>query len=112
VHLLRYVVKYTVTDSPFNTHADFSKCPLSAWKHFLTRVTRELVTVRSTAALLILLAALRILLSCSPFVHTPKLSCNPTHDNLMDSDPVTVVFNSVHGHDQSIDLEIYDTDTT
>jgi hypothetical protein len=108
VHLLRYIDKCTVTDSPFNTHANFSKCPPFAWMQFLTRVTRELAAVRSTAALLMLLAALRILLSCSHCVRTPKLSCNPT----MDSDPVTVVVNSVHRHDQSIDLEIYDSDTT
>jgi len=30
----------------------------------------------------------------------------------MGSDPVTVVANSVHRHDQSIDLGIYDSDTT
>ena len=47
MHLLRYVVEYTVTDSPLNTQANCSKCPPSAWMHFLTRVTRELVTLRS-----------------------------------------------------------------
>jgi len=31
--------------------------------------------------------------------------------NLMGSDPVTVVANSVHRHDQSIDLGIYDSGT-
>jgi hypothetical protein len=51
VHLLSYAVKCTVTDSPFNNQANCSKCPLSAWMHFLTRVTRELVTLRSTAVL-------------------------------------------------------------
>jgi hypothetical protein len=112
VHLLKYIVKYTVTVSSFNTHANFSKCRPSACMHFLTRVTRELVTVRNTAASLMLLTALRILLSCSPCVHTPKLSCNPTHCNLMGSDPVTVVVNSVHRHDQTIDLEIYVSHTT
>jgi len=60
VHLLSYVVKCTVTDSPFNTQANCSKCPPSAWMHFLTGVTTELVTLRSTAALLLFLAALRI----------------------------------------------------
>jgi hypothetical protein len=35
----------------------------------------------------------------------------PQHDNQMGSDPVTVVANSVHRHDQSIDLGIYDSDT-
>jgi len=59
VHLLIYVVKCTVTDSPFNTQANCSKCPPSAWTHFLIRVTRELVTLRSTAVLLMLLVALR-----------------------------------------------------
>ena len=41
VHLLSYVVKCTVTDQPFSTQANWSKCPPSAWMHFLTRVTRE-----------------------------------------------------------------------
>jgi len=35
----------------------------------------------------------------------------PTHGNPMGSDPVTVVANSVHRHDQSIGLGIYDSDT-
>jgi len=51
VHLLRYVVKCTVTDSLFNIQASCSKCPTSAWIPFLTRVTRELLTLRSTAVL-------------------------------------------------------------
>jgi len=51
VHLLRYVVKCTVTDSPLNTQTSCSKCPPSAWIPFLARVTRELVTLRSTAVL-------------------------------------------------------------
>jgi len=38
-----------VTNSLFNIHASCSKCPTSAWIPFLTRVTRELVTLRSTA---------------------------------------------------------------
>jgi len=63
VHLLSYVVKCTVTDWPVNTQANCSKCLPSAWMHFLTRVTRELVTLQSTAALLMVLAALRIHLS-------------------------------------------------
>jgi len=74
VHLLRYVVKCTVSDSPLNTQTSCSKCPPSAWIPFLTHVARELVTLRSTAALLMLLAALRIagvvLLLCSPCMHT------------------------------------------
>ena len=60
MHLLSYVVKCTVTDLPFNTQANCSKCPASALIHFLTGVTKELVTLRSTAALLTFLAALRI----------------------------------------------------
>jgi hypothetical protein len=60
VHLLRYVVKCTVTDSPFKTQANYLKCLPSAWMHFLTCVTRELVTLQSTAALVMFLAALRI----------------------------------------------------
>jgi hypothetical protein len=52
-----------------------------------------------------------VLLLCSPCVHTPYLSCNLTHGNLMGSDPVTVVANSVHCHDQSIDFGIYDSNT-
>ena len=52
-----------------------------------------------------------VLLSCPTCVHTPQLSCNPTHGNIMGSDTVTVVANSVHHHDQSIGLGIYDSDT-
>jgi len=51
VHLLRYVVKCAVTNSPFNIQASCSKCPPSAWIPFLTHVTRELLTLRSTAVL-------------------------------------------------------------
>jgi len=51
VRLLRYVVKCTVTNSPFSTQASCSKCPPSAWIPFLTCVTRELVTLRSTAVI-------------------------------------------------------------
>jgi len=65
VHLLRYVVKCTVTDWLLNTQTSYSKCPPSAWMHFLTCVIRELVNLRSTAALLMLLAALRIRWSSS-----------------------------------------------
>jgi len=35
VHLLRYVVKCTVTDSLFNARPNCSKCPPSAWINFL-----------------------------------------------------------------------------
>ena len=59
MHLLIYVVKCTVTDWLFNTQANCSKCPPSAWMHFVTCVNRDLVTLRSTAALLMVLAALR-----------------------------------------------------
>jgi len=55
VLLLRYFVKYTVTDSLLNTEASSLKCPPSAWIHFLTHVTGELITL-----LLMLLVALRI----------------------------------------------------
>ena len=51
------------------------------------------------------------LFSCSPCVHTPQLSRNPTHGNLMGSDSVTVVANPVYRYDQSIGLGIYDSDT-
>jgi len=70
VRLLRYVVECTVTDSSFNTQANCSKCPPSAWIHFLTCVARELVTLRSTAAILTLFAALRIRWSSSSLVFT------------------------------------------
>ena len=60
MHFLRYVVNCTVTSSPFNTQASCPKCHPSALIHFLTRVTRKLVTLRSAAALLMHLAALRI----------------------------------------------------
>jgi len=69
VHLLGYVVKCAVTDWPFNTQENFSKCSPSVWM-FLTGVTRELVTLRSTAALLMFLAALRIHWSSSSLVST------------------------------------------
>ena len=42
MHLLKYVAKCTVTDSPFNTEASYSKCPPSVWIYFLTHVTREI----------------------------------------------------------------------
>ena len=51
MNLLRYVVKCTVTHSPFNIQASCSKCPPSAWTPFLTLVTRELLTLRSTKVL-------------------------------------------------------------
>ena len=70
MHLLRSAVKCTVTNSPFNTQANCSKCPPSAWMHYLTSVTTELVTLRSTAALLMLLAVLRIRCSSSSLVFT------------------------------------------
>jgi len=65
VHLLRYVVKCTVIDCTFNTQTSCLNCPPSAWIHFLTCVTRVLVTLQSTAALLMLLAMLRICWSSS-----------------------------------------------
>jgi hypothetical protein len=72
MHLLRYVVKYTVTDLPINTQRRCLKCPPSAWVHFLTRVTTELVTLQSTAALLMFLQRLEfdgiVLLSSSSCV--------------------------------------------
>jgi len=40
-----------VTNSLFNIQASCSKCLPSAWIPFLTRVTRELVTLRDTAVL-------------------------------------------------------------
>jgi hypothetical protein len=43
VHLLRYVVKCTVTDSPFNNQASCSNCPPSAWI-VLHKVRSSLVT--------------------------------------------------------------------
>ena len=112
---LRYIVKCTVSDSPFNTQENCLKYPPSAWMHFLTRVTRELVNLRSTAVLLMLLAALRMLWSSSSVVFTrcayTIVFMYPTLGNLMGSNLVTVVANSGHRHDQSIDLGIYDSDT-
>ena len=66
MHLLKYVVKCTVTDSPLNTQTRCSKRPPPALINFLTRVVRE----RSTAALLMLLAALRSRWSSSSLVFT------------------------------------------
>ena len=70
MHLLRYVVKGTVTDSPLNTQASCLKCPPSAWINFVTHVTRELVILQNTAALLMLLAVLRIFWSSSSLMFT------------------------------------------
>ena len=70
MHLLSYVVKCTVTESPFNTQPSCSKCPPSASMHFLTRVTGELVTLQSTEALLMFLAVQRICWSSSSLVFT------------------------------------------
>ena len=50
-------------------------------------------------------------LSYSPCGYTPQLSCNPTHVNLMGSDPVTVMANSFCRHHTFIGLGIYDSDT-
>jgi len=74
VHLLRYVVKCTVTDSLFKTQASCT-CPPSASINFLTRVTREFVTLQSTAALLMLLAVLRIRWGSSSLMFT---LCGPS----------------------------------
>jgi hypothetical protein len=68
VQLLRYAVKCTVADSPLKTQTSCSKCPPSAWIHFLSLETRELVNLRSVAALLMLLAALKIRWSRSSLV--------------------------------------------
>ena len=51
MHLLRDVVKCTVREWPLNTQTICSKCPPSAWIPFLTSVTRELVTLGTTAVL-------------------------------------------------------------
>jgi len=74
-----------VTNSPFNIQASFSKCPPSAWIPFLTRVTREFVTLRSTAVLLMLLVALRLLWSSSSLAFTlcgPRRWKNSTNDTV------------------------------
>jgi len=110
VHLLSYDVKCTVADLPFNTQASCSKCPPSVWIHFLTCVTREPVTLRSTAALLMLLAELRIRWCRSSLVFTVCIH-HSFHGNLTGSVPVTLVGNSVYRHDQSVYLGIYDSDT-
>jgi len=73
LHLMRYFVKCTVTDLTFNTQ-QVVHCPPSAWIHFLTCVTREHVTLRSTATLSMFLTVLRIHCRSSslvlPCVHT------------------------------------------
>jgi len=95
VHLLSYAVKCAVTNSPFNTQANRSKCPPTAWMHFLTHVTGELVTLQSTAALLMFLAALRIRWSSSSllftlcaYIHTYMLLCNITRARRLNSNDV------------------------
>ena len=70
MHLFRCVVKSTVTDSPLNTQTSCSKCRPFASMPFLTCVTRKLVTLRSTEALLMLLAPLRIRCCSSSLVFT------------------------------------------
>ena len=70
MHLLSCVLKRTATDSSFNPQASCSKCPPTAWMHFLTRVTRDLVTLRSTVVVMMLLAAMRIRWSSSSLVFT------------------------------------------
>jgi len=62
---LRHVIKCIATDSSFTTRASCSKSNPCARMNYLTRVTRELVTLRSTAAFLMLLAALKITLANS-----------------------------------------------
>jgi len=74
VHLLRYAVKYTGTDMPFNAQTSCLNCPPSAWINFLTCVTRDLVTLQSSTALLMHLAVLRICWSSSSLVLTLR-SC-------------------------------------
>ena len=64
MHLLSCVVICTVTDWPFSTQANCSKCPPSAWMHFLVRVN-----LRSTAGLLMLSATLRIRWSVANLTH-------------------------------------------
>jgi hypothetical protein len=66
MHLLRKAV----TDAPFTYHASCSKCPPSAWTHFVTCVTTELENLQNNAVLLMLLAALRIRWSSSSLVFT------------------------------------------
>ena len=70
MHLFRYDIIYIVRGWLFHTQANRSKCPPSASINFLTRVTRELVNLRSTTALLMLLAALRIRWNSSSLVFT------------------------------------------
>ena len=115
MHLLSHVAKCTVADSPLKTPANCSKCPLSAWLHFWLMWPENVWTYetlqRCWCFLLRWEFAGIVLLSCSPCMHTPLLSCNPTHGNLMGSDLVTVVANSMYLHDQSIDLRICDSDT-
>ena len=66
---MRYVVKCTVADLMFNTQQDV-QCPPSAWIHFLTCVTREVVNLQSTATLLVFLTVVRIRCSSSSLVFT------------------------------------------
>jgi len=67
IEIFFYIYSYRLA---FSTQANCSKCPPSACMHFVTRMTRELVTLRSTAALLMVLAALRIRWSSSSLEST------------------------------------------
>jgi hypothetical protein len=103
VHVLALVVKYAVADAQFVTQRKLVKVASIRSIHFLTRFTSKLVSLRSTEALFVRLAAVRIcvvvLLSCSPSVRAPQLSYNPTHGSLTGSGPVTMETNSVHRYD-------------
>jgi hypothetical protein len=70
VNLLNYVVNAQL-ETGRSTLKQIVRSPASAWMHFLTSVTRELVNFRSTAALLmLLLAALKIRWISSSLVFT------------------------------------------
>jgi len=117
VHLLSYVVKCTVKDSPFNTQANCSKCLSSVCLDTFPdscdqrtyNLTKHCSVVDASCSAENSLEELfsRVHLV---YIHH-SFHVTPPHGNLMSSDPVTVVANSVHGHDQSIDLGVYDSYT-
>jgi hypothetical protein len=102
VHVLALVVKFAVTDAQFVTQRKLVKVASIRSIHFLTRFTSKLVSVRSTEALFVRLAVLRICRGSSfvfAFSARAETVVYPTHGNLTDSDPVTMVTNSVQRYD-------------
>jgi hypothetical protein len=118
VHLLRYVVKLLNVQLQIR-HSTLKQTVRSVihllgcifWLVWPENLQTYKALQRCWCFLHCLEFARVVLLSCSPSVHTPSFSCNPSYGNLIGSYPVTMVANSVHRLDQSISLGICDSDT-